>query len=79
MSVMYEELAAWWPLMSAVEDYAEEAAFFLPLLKDATQGGTASLLELGSGGGHLAAHMKDVFAATTLVEPANGMRAVSSA
>ena len=28
MLKMYSELAVWWPLLSAVEDYADEASFF---------------------------------------------------
>jgi hypothetical protein len=31
---LYDELAEWWPLFSAPEDYAEEAAFFARLLTD---------------------------------------------
>jgi hypothetical protein len=27
MLKMYSDLAVWWPLLSAVEDYADEAAF----------------------------------------------------
>jgi hypothetical protein len=32
---LYAELAEWWPLLSAPEDYAEEAATWLTLLKEA--------------------------------------------
>jgi len=28
MLKLYGELASWWPLLSAYQDYAEEAAFF---------------------------------------------------
>jgi hypothetical protein len=28
MSKLYNELAVWWPLLSPVAEYAEEAAFF---------------------------------------------------
>ena len=28
MTKLYNELADWWPLMSAPADYAEEAAFY---------------------------------------------------
>ena len=49
---MYTELASWWPLLSAPEEYAEEAVFSLGAV--ARGGGTAdpakTLLELGSGG-----------------------------
>ena len=53
----YDGLARWWPLISPVEDYAEEATEYLRVLADAAPGAT-TLLELGSGGGHNAFHMK---------------------
>jgi SAM-dependent methyltransferase len=73
---LYHELADWWPLMSAPEEYAEEAAVYAGLLKDASSGPLRTLLELGSGGGNNASHMKQDFA-LTLVEPSAGMLAVS--
>ena len=54
---MYEELAAWWPLVSAPADYADEAASFLQML-DLPGDVRPTLLELGSGGGNLASHLK---------------------
>lgn len=72
---LYRELADWWPLLSRPEDYAEEAAFFLRVLND-HGGPVRTLLELGSGGGNNACHMRD-HAELTLVEPSDGMRAVS--
>lgn len=56
----YRDLAPWWPLISPAAEYAEEAAFVASVL------GTAAIpvrevLELGSGGGHNAAHLKDRF------------------
>ncbi|HEY0876017.1 MAG TPA: class I SAM-dependent methyltransferase [Vicinamibacterales bacterium] len=74
---LYTELAAWWPLMSAPEDYAEEAAFYAAQLKSACSIPPRSLLELGSGGGNNASHMKAQFEQVTLVEPSPGMLAVS--
>lgn len=74
---LYDELADWWPLMSPPGDYAEEAAFFARTLTGACAGPPRSLLELGSGGGHVASHMKTRFE-LTLVEPAAGMRRVSA-
>lgn len=58
---LYDELADWWPLMSAPEEYAEEAEQVARLL--GPDGSTARLtvLELGSGGGHLASHLKQRF------------------
>lgn len=73
----YQELAKWWPLISAPEDYADEAAFFLKQLEPVTSKPDATLLELGSGGGNNALHMKGAFAAVTLVDLSDGMLAVS--
>lgn len=72
---LYDEFAEWWPLLSAPADYAEEAAFFLRLLRE-NAGTIDALLELGSGGGNTASHLVE-HARLTLVEPAAGMRAVS--
>jgi len=51
---LYADLAPWWPALSPPEEYVEEAAYALDLLADAAGGSITSLLELGSGGGHLA-------------------------
>lgn len=75
---MYTDLAPWWTLLSAPEDYAEEAAFYLEVLQDAVEGPLGTILELGSGGGNNAFHLK-ASARMTLVEPAAGMRAQSEA
>jgi SAM-dependent methyltransferase len=79
MLKMYNELAAWWPLISAPQDYVDEAAFFLPLLVVATSasGGQATLLELGSGGGNMASHLKDAFAEVVLVDESPAMLTIS--
>jgi SAM-dependent methyltransferase len=77
MTKFYEELAVWWPLISAVEDYREEADYFLPLLSDSTNRPTATLLELGSGGGSNAFHMKSAFTSVTLVDLSPQMLDVS--
>lgn len=76
MPKLYDELADWWPLMSAPEDYQEEAAFYADALADAGTGPIRTVLELGSGGGNNASHMKRRFR-MTLVEPSAGMLAVS--
>jgi SAM-dependent methyltransferase len=59
----YGELAPWWPLISPVEEYAEEMAFAATLLRRAARP-VHDVLELGSGGGHNAAHLKASFALT---------------
>ncbi len=69
----YGDLAPWWPLISPAEEYAEEAAFAADLL---AEGGTRTVLELGSGGGHLASHLTGRFA-MTLVDISEPMLAVS--
>jgi SAM-dependent methyltransferase len=75
---MYDELAPWWPLLSAPADYEEEAAFYGAALAAACERPPRSVLELGSGGGNNASHLKARFS-MVLVEPSAGMRAVSEA
>ena len=71
----YGDLAPWWPLISAPEEYAEEAAFAASLLRTADRP-TKTVLELGSGGGNNAFHLKSEFA-MTLVDLSEDMLAVS--
>lgn len=52
----YSEFAGWWPLVSPVADYQEEAAWFAALL--ASRGPVKTVLELGAGGGHNAHYLK---------------------
>jgi trans-aconitate methyltransferase len=73
---MYTELAPWWPLLSSPAEYTEEAAFFERMLVAACERPPRTLLELGSGGGNNASHLKRRFD-MVLVEPAPGMREVS--
>jgi SAM-dependent methyltransferase len=61
-------------LLSAPEDYAEEAGFYRQILEDACHPRT--VLELGSGGGNNASHLKNHFA-LTLVDRSADMLAVS--
>jgi Methyltransferase domain len=75
---LYGELASWWPLLSAPAEYAEEAAFYATALLAACRGPARTLLELGSGGGNNASHLKARFE-LVLVEPSPGMREVSQA
>jgi SAM-dependent methyltransferase len=71
----YGELATWWPLISPPEDYAEEAAFVADVLGSAAIP-VREVLELGSGGGHNAVHLKAQFA-MTLVDLSDDMLDVS--
>ncbi len=75
---LYDELADWWPLLSAPADYAEEAAFYERTLLEACEPPARTLLELGSGGGNNASHMKARFD-LTLVDRSPGMLEVSRA
>jgi SAM-dependent methyltransferase len=59
----YGDLAAWWPLISAPEEYAEEAAYAATVL-DTASIPVRDVLELGSGGGNNAFHLKARFAMT---------------
>jgi SAM-dependent methyltransferase len=73
---LYDELADWWPLMSAPEDYEEEAGVYGDLLVASGVTPLHSVLELGSGGGNNASHMKSRFD-LTLVELSPRMLDVS--
>jgi SAM-dependent methyltransferase len=75
---LYDELAQWWPLFSAPADYAEEAGFFARILSDACKPAPRTVLELGSGGGNNALHLKSKFE-MTLVDLSPQMLAVSRA
>ena len=74
--LLYSTLAPWWPLLSAPEDYEEEAGFYADALAAACDAPPRDVLELGSGGGNNASWMKARFR-LTLVEPSAGMRAHS--
>ena len=75
---LYGDLAGWWPAISPPSEYAEEAALYVEMIQAAKSGPVRSVLELGSGGGNNASHMKHAFA-MTLVEPADWMRGLSRA
>jgi len=58
---LYDELASWWPLLSPPADYEEEATFYRRTLIAACVHPPRTLLELGSGGGNNASHLKAHF------------------
>jgi SAM-dependent methyltransferase len=74
---MYRDLAGWWPLISPPEDYADEGAAAAGLLACGSVE-VHDVLELGSGGGNTASHLKSRFA-MTLVDLSDPMLAVSRA
>jgi SAM-dependent methyltransferase len=71
----YHQFASWWPLISPVAEYEEEARFVATLLHS-TRLPVREVLELGSGGGHNAAHLKQHFR-LTLVDLSPQMLEVS--
>ncbi len=75
---LYRDLAAWWPLLSAPKDYAAEAAYVQQLLALVCDPAPRTLLELGSGGGNSASHLKAHYA-MTLVDLSAEMLTVSRA
>ena len=75
---LYGELAAWWPLLSDPGDYVEEAHFYQQQLLAACERSPQTLLELGSGGGNNASHLKARFD-MVLVDRSPGMLEVSRA
>jgi SAM-dependent methyltransferase len=74
--LLYRDLAELYPLLTPVEDYAEEAAFYLRLFEKHCQRSPRSLLDLGSGGGHNTAHLKASLSCT-LVDLEPSMLALS--
>ncbi|GMU02826.1 hypothetical protein KH5H1_69460 [Corallococcus caeni] len=74
---LYTDLASWWPLFSPPEEYVEEAQDLLPMLRP-EEGPGRTMLELGSGGGSLAFHLKKHFT-LTLTDRSPEMVAVSRA
>ena len=75
---LYQELADWWPLLSPPEEYAEEVAFFLQALGQDDSLPQRTMLELGSGGGGNAFHLKSHFT-MMLTDISPDMLAVSRA
>jgi SAM-dependent methyltransferase len=75
---LYDELAEWWPTFSAPEEFREEAAHFDRVLVESCDPAPRTLLELGSGGGNNASHLKGHFE-MTLVDSSPQMLAVSRA
>jgi trans-aconitate methyltransferase len=75
---LYSEFATWWPLLSPPSDYVEEATFYALVLQAYSRKPIETLLELGSGGGNNASHLKQRFR-LTLVDSSREMLEVSRA
>jgi len=77
---LYGDLAPWWPLISPPAEYAEEAAYLAAVLSAAPgpvdHGAVREVLDLGSGGGHNAVHLKHQLS-LTLLDLSEEMLAVS--
>ena len=72
----YDDFAEWWQLFSPPEEYVDEAADLLERLGRPSPAEAKTLLELGSGGGSLATHLRPYFT-LTLTDRSPGMLAVS--
>jgi hypothetical protein len=73
---VYSELAPWFHLLTHPAEYEGEAEFYAGVIEAASDGQTRMLLELGSGGGNNASHLKRRFECT-LTDLSHEMLAVS--
>jgi SAM-dependent methyltransferase len=73
---LYGELAGWWPLISPATEYGDDAAAVNSVFA-AAGADVATILDLGSGGGHLALYLK-AGRSMTLVDLSAQMLAVSA-
>src|SRR5262249_8778619 len=73
---LYGELASWFHLLSSPPDYSEEAEFARKLIVEGGSTEPRFVLELGSGGGNNASHLKAHFK-MTLVDLSPGMLELS--
>jgi SAM-dependent methyltransferase len=73
---LYDELAEWWPIMASPAEFREEALFFDRLLTKSSHPSPRTVLDLGSGSGNNAFHLKAHFA-MTLVDRSPQMLAVN--
>lgn len=75
---LYSELAEWYSIFSSPEEFRKEAAFFARVLSKSGYPPPRRVLELGSGVGNNASHLKARFE-MTLVDLSPKMLAVSQA
>jgi len=72
---LYQDLAGWWPLISPPGEYTAEAAYLAAVLRTADIP-VREVLDLGSGGGHVASHLAGPLD-LTLVDRSAAMLATS--
>ena len=58
LPVIYGELAPWFHLLTPPEHYEDDAAAVMDVLRERVDGPLETLLELGSGGGNTASHLR---------------------
>ena len=61
---MYSDLAPWFHLLTHPSDYTDEAEFVTRVVSEVVGDDASTLLELGSGGGNNASHLKERFVCT---------------
>lgn len=61
---IYSDLAPWFHLLTHPSDYEDEASYYTRVIEAASDARAKTLLELGSGGGNNASHMKARFECT---------------
>lgn len=74
---IYTELADWFPLLTPPSEYRDEASALYALMRDTAVAPLDAVLELGSGGGHVASHLTG-HVTMTLVDREPSMLALSS-
>jgi SAM-dependent methyltransferase len=75
---LYHELAEWWPLLSPPAHYVEEIDDLRRFLDSAPTAPPRTVLELGSGGGSVAHHLRHSYT-LTLTDRSAAMLAVNRA
>jgi SAM-dependent methyltransferase len=73
---LYRDLAKWFHLLTAPEDYKGEASFYSKNIKETSRISVIHVLEMGSGGGNNAFYMKADFK-LTLTDLSKDMLAIS--
>jgi SAM-dependent methyltransferase len=73
---LYRELAGWWPVISPPVEYADDGAVINTIFASAAEP-VRTVLDLGSGGGHVALHVRNG-RSMTLVDVSADMLAVST-
>jgi len=61
---IYSDLASWFHLLTHPSGYDDEADFVVQVVEAVADGSASTLLELGSGGGNNASHLKHRFTCT---------------